>query len=420
MRMLRTWFTSLVLGLAFVAPALLAPAAASAKPREARVPLREGRVHFDDLSVALCRELSLPELGLPGDGTIDVSGLKGSVLVAALNESLGEGLRVEMADDALVLHVDVEKLPTDCDAAKRATRVFTAVAAPEATAAQNASYGLKLPDELDPARPLVVMIHGLDCGRHNWAPMAELLGGEGYQVAYFAYPSDQPVADSASMLARHMTELRLKFLNGRVDLLAHSMGGLVARAYVEGPDYRGGVEHLILMAVPNHGSDWAKYRAALEVSEHYGLWKYEPGWSWTWMITDGMGEAGRDLKPGSQFLSELNSLPRRDGVKYTIVAGNRHTGRRVTANCIDGTAGVIRGRVSKWWGFRHARRGLERWAGSVRDKECDSDGPVAVESTRLEGVSDFVLLAADHASLYMPDGTEPPAAWQVIKDRLAR
>lgn len=423
---LRKWGRSLLLScLAFAAPAALAPAVASADPHEARLPLREGKVHVDDLSRALCRCLRLPEKGLPGDGTIDVSGLEGAKLVDALNQSVGDALRVTVDGDALVLFADPDKLPTDCDAAKLATRLFTAVAAPEATAAQKAFYGMKLHDEpLDRSRPLVVLIHGLDCDRYNWGSIAKLLTAEGYQVAYFTYPSDQPVADSAAMLGEEMTKLRTAMAGGphaHLDIIAHSMGGLVARAYVEGEGYRGGVDHLILLGTPNQGSDWANCRWFLEADEHYGLWKHEPNWKWTWMITDGLGEAGSDLKPGSEYLKHLNGLERREGVKYTVVAGNRSATRRVTADCIDWSANLIRGRAAKWWGFRHTRNGLSRWAAGVRDKESGSDGPVPVESTKLEGVEDFVVLPADHATLYLPPSeNEPPVAWAVIKDRLSK
>src|SRR5688500_1129410 len=90
---LRNWMGSWLVCLAFAAAGVLAPAAASAGPHEARVPLREGKVHLDDLSAALCRTLRLPRAGLPGDGAIDVNGLEGSKLVDALNQSLGDGLR---------------------------------------------------------------------------------------------------------------------------------------------------------------------------------------------------------------------------------------------------------------------------------------------------------------------------------------
>jgi hypothetical protein len=135
------------------------------------------------------------------------------------------------------------------------------------------------------------------------------------------------------------------------------------------------------------------------------------------MITDGLGEAGGDLKPRSKFLKALNARGRRDGVKYTIIAGNQHPARRVTANCLDRTADWIPNRVSNWWGFRQTKDKLEDTAGRMRQRG-DSDGPVSVKSCRLTGVDDFVVVAADHVSLYYPINGNPPAAWDTIRDRL--
>src|SRR3954464_304568 len=187
----------------------------------------------------------------------------------------------------------------------RAIRAYTAAAAPEATAAQAARYGLRLPEQFDPSRPLVVLVHGLDCERVNWGGMAQCLIAEGYQIAPFTYPSDGPIAESAALLATNMSALRRAFPTAEVNVLAYSMGGLVSRAYVEGPDYAGGVQRLIMVGTPNTGSGWSRVRMLLELQEHYSLWRDEPQWSPTWMITDGLGEAGRDLRPGSKFLTRL-------------------------------------------------------------------------------------------------------------------
>lgn len=42
--------------------------------------------------------------------------------------------------------------------------------------------------------------------------------------------------------------------SGKVDIVAHSMGGLVARSYIQSGDYRGDVDQFIMLGTPNHGS----------------------------------------------------------------------------------------------------------------------------------------------------------------------
>lgn len=250
--------------------------------------------------------------------------------------------------------------------------------------------------------------------------MTDLLINEGFQVAYFTYPSDQPLADSSQLLARNMMALRDDFPNLRVNVIAHSMGGLVARDYVEGPAYAGGIERLILIAPPNHGTQWARLRILLEAEEHYYLWRDEPDWSWTWMITDGLGEAGRDLTPDSVFLNKLNARPRRSDVKYTVIAGSQHPAYRMVSNALDRTASWIPNRISHWWGIWQTGSAIEQAAEKLDQHVSPSDGPVSIQSTELDGVDDVVLLHADHAALYYGLDGAPPAAWETVRDRLRR
>lgn len=414
--MMRHWIARLWL----VCLVLLAPAAVEAAAREARLPLRDGQFHRADLTALLGEQLGLPAFDCPIDGTIDLRGLRGNLFIRALNRSLGDGCRISIEPDQLVVRIDPDQLPHDLAGAKRAVRIFTAVAAPSATADQSRLYGLLLPHDLNVDKPLVVLIHGLDCNRGQWNAMASLLTAAGHQVAYFTFPSDQPLVDSVNLLDEHLAALTDTFPGLTINLLAYSMGGLVARGYVEGPTYRGEVSRLIMIAPPNHGSKWATYRLALEVEEHYKLWRTNDEWRWTWPITDGLGEAGRDIKPRSEYLQALNSLGRREGVRYTIIAGNRHPARRITANLVEAPLKWTPKRTDRWWGFRHTRSALKRWAGQIRSRPGHSDGPVKLASAQLEGVEDFVVLPADHSMLYQSDRPgEPPAAWAVIRERLA-
>ena len=133
------------------------------------------------------------------------------------------------------------------------------------------------------------------------------------------------------------------------------------------------------------------------------------------MITDGLGEAGDDLKPGSEFLKRLNAHPRRDGVRYTVIAGNQHPASRIGADWLDCTASWIPTFARSWWGFRQCDGGLRHKAESLRLATGDGDGPVPLKSTKLPGVADYVILRADHVTLVCGD---TPAAWPVIRDRL--
>jgi len=346
--------------------------------------------------------------------------LNDSNVVHAVNAAFGDGCHLSAMPDAVVVRVDPAKLPKDCRSIKRSVRRFTAAVAPEAAAAQAKNWGLLLPDRIDPVRPIVVMLHGLDGDRGDCVPLGNHLAAAGYQVAYFGYPGDQPIAESGELFARHMRSLHERFPRARIEIVAHSMGGLVARQYVEGSGYAGGIDHLFLVGTPNAGSSWARFRVLLAVQEEIHEYRTNPDWHASWIITEGLGEAGDDLMPGSTFLKRLNARGRRLDVRYTIIAGNKSGVSRYEANCVQTVDGWIPRRARGWWGFRHLDACLRGKAHRLREETGDSDGPVSLRSASLQGVRDFVVVPADHAGLVFPFDGQPPAALNTILDRLRR
>lgn len=279
------------------------------------------------------------------------------------------------------------------------------------------NYGLQFAAPLDDSKPLVVLVHGLDSGPELWSDLRELLAGEGHQLATFDYPNDQPLAESGALLADCIGPLCESRPRLRVNLLTHSMGGLVARSFVESPAYAGRVERLILLAPPNQGSRYARWNCFSEIAEHCSLWRNDPNWHWTWIFVDGVGEAGRDLQPGSTFLTELNARPRSPSVRYTIIAGNRNCGWRYCAESLQFVAGSIPDlRIEA---DDRLREGLTKLADRLRDRPAASDGLVRVSNVELAGVEDFVIVPADHATIVRGDGGCKPAAWEAIKERLS-
>jgi len=287
-----------------------------------------------------------------------------------------------------------------------------------AKADQRKMWGIKLAHAqgtIDAGRPLTLLIHGLDSDQGIWSAMTALLRAEGAQVAYFSYPNDGPIGASTKMLSEELAALLKAHPGLKVYVVGHSMGCVVARAYVEGPDYRGEVLRLISIAPPNQGSCWVRGRFAIEWREHYAMWRSNKDWSPIWMFTDGTGEAGDDLRPGSTFLAQLNSQPRRAGVEYTIILGNQHSCSRMTANAFSS---IERGLSDKVWGVKSMHAAMGRLVGHYRKQTGDGDGVVTLANGLLEGVKDVVTVTADHNALAMSMKGEKPGAWEVVRERV--
>ncbi|MGA2442165.1 MAG: hypothetical protein ABSH08_14515 [Tepidisphaeraceae bacterium] len=401
---------------------LLAPGACLAAEYRFPIPLKDGRLSVADLQDVLEMGLHLPPTLvdlLPNlDVEVDLRGLNGWLLVRAANRALGDGFHLTVADDELSLRFDPQNLPRDWDQSCDALDRFTQVAAPEATARLNRRFGLHLPRVVDSQATMVVLIHGLDGDSASCADLADLLHGDGFQTATFAYPSERPLDESAALFTRNMLALHEQFPDLKLDLVAESMGGLIARRYVEGAEYAGAVDHFILIAPPNSGSTWTRGSLVFKLIVNSMRWMHDPDWSPAWMITEGICQASTDLRPQSKFLTELNSQPRRGQIRYTIIAGDRPAYYRFGAKLLEYSGNLISGRVAGWWGVCLARSKIESGRQWLLRQTADNDGPVALHSVCLAGVSDFVALPADHVALFETVDGQPPAAWPIIHNRL--
>jgi pimeloyl-ACP methyl ester carboxylesterase len=104
-------------------------------------------------------------------------------------------------------------------------------------------------------RPIVV-VHGYAMNRANFLPLARRLAAAGLgPITGFEYWSLGKTADAARALAAYVEELCAATGAREVDLIGHSMGGVVSRYYVQlgGGDPR--VRHLITIGSPHHGTD---------------------------------------------------------------------------------------------------------------------------------------------------------------------
>jgi pimeloyl-ACP methyl ester carboxylesterase len=394
----------------------LLPCTALAQVAEHRLPLDGGHLAAQRLLDTIGIDAGVPRTAAPAAAKINLAGQAGERFLRDLRGTLGPACEATLDGDALVVRLDRKTARTDPLTLGRTVRLLTTGRATRPVEA-GARFGLTLPAKFDPAKPVVVLIHGIDSDNEMWGSLVATMATDGVQYAFFRYDDNAPLAGGGQLLGDCLSDLLLEYPKLKLHVLGHSMGGLVARYFIEGPCYHGGVDRLFLVGTPNHGSSWAHWRWALEVYQKCYEGKRDPTFSWERLRKEGNGPAARDMQPDSEFLRQLNSRQRRQEVRYTVIAGDQSTVRNIAAGWVDQAAGAVPAGARQWWGIRQARAAIEQKAQELRAKPADCDGPVSVESAKLEGTKDYILLHTDHMGMVCGS---PPAAWAMIKDRLGQ
>jgi pimeloyl-ACP methyl ester carboxylesterase len=97
----------------------------------------------------------------------------------------------------------------------------------------NVGIGVFFLKPYDPARIPVLFVSGAGGNPWEWRAMIDALDRSRYQPWVFVYPSGQRLASSAAVLDACITALHREYGFSRLYVTAHSMGGLVARDFIQ-------------------------------------------------------------------------------------------------------------------------------------------------------------------------------------------
>jgi pimeloyl-ACP methyl ester carboxylesterase len=424
-----------LLGLAWVfAGTSTAESPTAADPQELThtlsIPLEDGKLNIGELMGGL-----LDLTGANGQTLrekinlrIDVTGKLGRFKLDRIAQVTDGIVQFEVDQDRLLVTVDRLRLRRGNRSMHAQLRRLVEWWFPEYAAKALARHGIALVDATSKRSPLaeaelgehvVLLVHGLDDAGKIWRSLTPRLLEAGYTVCELDYPNDQPIIDSAAVLADALA--KLKELGVRhVSLVAHSMGGLVCREVLTNPTWYGSsaeahatlprVNRLIMIGTPNQGSSLAKMRFAVELRDQIARAVSGDGLLFGGLF-DGAGEAKDDLLPDSDFLKALNARPNPQALPITIIAGalspvNRSRIKRIKQQLPEEMAGV----------YEQLADELAQLSAGV------GDGVVSIDATRLDGVTDHVVVKGNHLTAIRSlfSNSRIPPAVPIVLERLSR
>lgn len=183
--------------------------------------------------------------------------------------------------------------------------------------------------------PPVVMIHGMWGEPDKFIPLSTSLqtvhGYQDFQLLRMTYESNNAFTQSGATVEDYISGttgaiarmLNEKIAAGKVDIVTHSLGGLVARSYLQLSGNDNKVNKLITVATPHSGSQIANvlHHPSFEVDKVCATFG-----------ACGIGSAVNSLRVDGDEITQLNTFVEPAVPSHTIVAKINYTGNEIKGN----------------------------------------------------------------------------------------
>ena len=139
-------------------------------------------------------------------------------------------------------------------------------AAPRAAAGAQAAAA-----EAPAPRGPVLLVHGHHGSAANWAAMKPKLAAEGWAPTALDFVTgewkDWTLDELAQQVGLHVMAIKNRTKQDKIDVVAHSLGGIVVRQYLK---FHGGERHvrrLVCLGAPHHGVGFAAFGQFLTIAK---------------------------------------------------------------------------------------------------------------------------------------------------------
>ena len=258
--------------------------------------------------------------------------------------------------------------------------------------------------------PIVLFIHGLRGQADTFDAIREYLRSSGLRTASVTYDGRKSLAVSAREVSEQVESVLSKDTDTRLILVGHSMGGLIARYWVEDPAVSSErVARIITVGTPHGGSRWAELPPFpdLFVNDEIDA---------KMIVAMILGRAStasvRDLQPNSTFLSGLASRPRNDSVGYTTIIGSQSP---INEQIITMLQSELTVEVNED-GSTNRLAEILKELNELRSGK--GDGFVSMQNAMLEGVSDQVVVKKNHITFFdVSDDGQQQEVFDIVRSR---
>jgi pimeloyl-ACP methyl ester carboxylesterase len=187
---------------------------------------------------------------------------------------------------------------------------------------QQYGFGIYFLEPYQANKTPVLFVYGISGSPQDWKDIIEKLDRKKYQPWFFYYPSGLRLDKIANALAGGVILLQKRYGFDHIDVVAHSMGGLVSHGAIrriEAETKENFVPHFISISTP-----WAGHEAAEMGVKHLRF----PVPSW------------RDMSQNSSYLKDVAEHPLPKSTRHDLIFGYKSAGGFGMPDDNDGVVGV--------------------------------------------------------------------------------